>query len=93
MVAHNNYFWTEKYKEMDFIANGEIVCVRRVRRTRELYGFRFADVVLSLPDRDDFENAGKRQCLARHTMPTHLLCQRADNDLFYAVLEDYARLD
>lgn len=55
MVARNNYFWTEKYKEMDFIANGEIVCVRRVRRTRELYGFRFADVVLSLPDRDDFE--------------------------------------
>ena len=24
MVAKNNYFWTEKEKEMDFIANGEI---------------------------------------------------------------------
>ena len=38
MVAKNNYFWTEKEKEMDFIANGETAVVRRVRRTRELYG-------------------------------------------------------
>ena len=37
--------WTEKYKEMDFIANGEIAVVRRVRRTRELYGFRFAEII------------------------------------------------
>ena len=39
MIAKNNYYWTEKYKEMDFIANGEIAVVRRVRRTREIYGF------------------------------------------------------
>ena len=32
MIAKNNYYWTEKYKEMDFIANGEIAVVRRVRR-------------------------------------------------------------
>ena len=55
MVAKNNYFWTEKYKEMDFIANGEIAVVRRVRRTRELYGFRFAEVLLAFPDQNDFE--------------------------------------
>lgn len=29
--------------------------VRRVRRTRELYGFRFADVTLVFPDYNDFE--------------------------------------
>lgn len=40
---------------MDFIANGEIAVVRRVRRTRELYGFRFAEMVLSFPDYNDFE--------------------------------------
>ena len=55
MIAKNNYYWTERYKEMDFIANGEIAVVRRVRRTRELYGFRFAEVVLSFPDYNDFE--------------------------------------
>ena len=42
MVAKNNYFWTEGCKEIDFIANGDIAVVRRVRRVREAYGFRFA---------------------------------------------------
>ena len=36
MVAKNNYYWTEKSEEMDFIANGEIAVLHRMRRTREL---------------------------------------------------------
>ena len=55
MIAKNNYFWAEAYKEIDFIANGEIAVVRRVRRTREMYGFRFAQVTLRFPDQNDFE--------------------------------------
>ena len=54
MIAKNNYYWTEQYKEMDFIANGEIAVVRRVRKTREMYGFRFAEVTLRFPDQYDF---------------------------------------
>ena len=55
MVAKNNYYWTEKSEEMDFIANGEIAVLHRMRRTRELYGFRFAEVLLTFPDYGDFE--------------------------------------
>lgn len=55
MIAKNNYFWTEKMKEIDFIANGDIALVRRVRRCREMYGFRFADVTLEFPDYDNLE--------------------------------------
>ena len=40
---------------LSFIANGDIAAVRRVRRTREMYGFRFADVLLRFPDYDDYE--------------------------------------
>ena len=40
---------------LSFIANGDIAVVRRVRRTREMYGFRFADVLLRFPDYDDYE--------------------------------------
>lgn len=43
MVAKNNYYWTANCKEMDFIANGEIIQVMRVRRVTEMYGFRFAE--------------------------------------------------
>ena len=89
MIAKNNYFWTEKYKEMDFIANGEIAVVRRVRRTRELYGFRFAEVTLNFPDQNDFELDANLLLDTLHTDSPAL--PKADNDrLFYTVLEDYA---
>lgn len=88
MVAKNNYYWTEKYKEIEFIANGEIAMVRRVRRTRELYGFRFADVLLSFPDQNDFELEAS---LLLDTLQTDApALPKAENDrLFYTVLEDY----
>ncbi|MBC8592061.1 AAA family ATPase [Oscillospiraceae bacterium N12] len=89
MVAKNNYYWTEKSKEMDFIANGEIAVVRRVRRTRELYGFRFAEATLSFPDHEDFELEANLLLDTLHSDAPAL--PKADNDrLFYSVLEDYA---
>ena len=88
MVAKNNYFWTEKYKEMDFIANGEIAVVRRVRRTHELYGFRFAEVLLAFPDQNDFELEANLLLDTLHSDAPAL--PKTENDrLFYSVLEDY----
>ena len=89
MVTKNNYYWTEKYKEMDFIANGEIAVVRRVRRTREMYGFHFAEVTLRFPDQNDFELDANLLLDTLHSDSPAL--SKADNDrLFYTVLEDYA---
>lgn len=89
MIAKNNYFWAEAYKEIDFIANGEIAVVRRVRRTREMYGFRFAQVTLRFPDQNDFElEANVLLDTLRSESPA---LSKEDNDrLFYTVLEDYA---
>ncbi len=89
MVAKNNYFWTEKCAEIDFIANGDMAVVRRVRRTRELYGFRFADVQLTFPDYQDFELEATVLLDTLHTDAPAL--PKTDNDrLFYTILEDYA---
>ena len=41
--------------QISFLANGDMAEVRRVRRVRELHGFRFADLVLRFPDYDDAE--------------------------------------
>ena len=88
MIAKNNYYWTEKYKEMDFIANGEIAVVRRVRRTREIYVFRFAEVTLRFPDQNDFELDANLLLDTLHSDSPAL--PKEDNDrLFYTVLEDY----
>ena len=89
MVAKNNYFWTEGCKEIDFIANGDIAVVRRVRREREMYGFRFADVLLRFPDYDDIELEVKLLLDTLHT-ETPALPKDMSDKLFYSVLEDYA---
>lgn len=89
MVAKNNYYWTGQYKEMDFLANGEIAIVRRIRKTREMYGFRFADVTLCFPDLGDFELEANLLLDTLHSDAPAL--PKSENDrLFYSVLEDYA---
>ena len=89
MVAKNNYFWTEGCKEIDFIANGDIAEVRRVRREREMYGFRFADVTLRFPDYNDMELEATVLLDTLHTDSPALPKEMSDK-LFYSVLEDYA---
>jgi exodeoxyribonuclease-5 len=89
MVAKNNYFWTEGRKDFDFIANGDIAVVRRVRRVREEYGFRFADVILRFPDYEDAEMEVKILLDTLHTDAPSL--SREQNEaLFNTILEDYA---
>ena len=52
MVIKNNYFWAERYERLNFIANGDIAQIVRIKRYTEMYGFRFADVTLQLLDYD-----------------------------------------
>jgi exodeoxyribonuclease-5 len=89
MIAKNNYFWTEGCKEMDFIANGEIAVVRRVRRVQEIYGFRFAEATLRFPAYDDIELDVKLLLDTLHT-DTPALSREENERLFNAVMEDYA---
>ena len=89
MVAKNNYFWAENSKEIDFIANGDIAVVRRVRKEREMYGFRFADVLLRFPDYDDLELEVTLLLDTLHT-ETPALPKEMSDKLFCSVLEDYA---
>lgn len=76
---------------LSFIANGDIAVVRRVRRTRELYGFRFADVVLRFPDYDDYEMETTVLLDTLHSEAPSLTRDESER-LFTAVMEDYADL-
>lgn len=88
MVAKNNYYWGSDCKELDFIANGDVAVVRRVRRVREMYGFRFADVLLSFPDYGDLELEVKILLDTLHS-DTPALTREQSEQLFNAVMEDY----
>ena len=52
MVSKNNYFWTEQYDNLPFLANGDMLEVVRLRNEREMYGFHFVDVSLRALDYD-----------------------------------------
>ena len=89
MIVKNNYFWTEGSKEIPFIANGDIAVVQRVRHVHELYGFRFAEVTMQLPDYDDFELTAT-VCLDTITSEAPALTHEQQEQLYNAVMEDYA---
>jgi len=91
MIVKNNYHFTEKNKDidLDFIANGDIACLERIRRFDEQFGFRFADVVLSFPDYDGLE-LDCRIVLDTLQSESPSLTQEQNSALWWAVAEDYA---
>ena len=98
MIVKNNYHWIERIareerqpQPLSFIANGDIAVVRRVRRTRELYGFRFADVLLCFPDYDDYELEATVLLDTLHS-ESPALTREESNRLFEAVMDDYAHI-
>lgn len=52
IVARNNYFYSERSDYADFIANGEILELKRTLRHEEIYGLHFADAIVYRPDRE-----------------------------------------
>jgi exodeoxyribonuclease-5 len=88
MVAKNNYYWAKEAKEMDFIANGDILEVKRIRKTHEIYGFHFCDITAYFPDYD-LELDLKILMETLHADAPGLPKEQADR-LFYNILEDYA---
>lgn len=101
MIVKNNYYWTENLAAEEgvdsyanlpsFIANGDIAVIRRVRRQRELYGFRFEDAVLSFPDYDDLEMDVTLLLDTLHSESPSLTREESDK-LFESVMEDYAQI-
>lgn len=87
MVTKNNYFWTENVEQIDFLANGELLEILRVRKTQDMYGFRFCDVLVKHPDYD-IELEIKILIDTLHSETTGL-SQEKNAELFYNILEDY----
>ena len=74
---------------LSFLANGDRCVVQRVRNLRELYGFRFADVTLQLPDYNDYELTTVA-LLSTLTTEAPALTREQQEQLYTSVLADYA---
>lgn len=55
MAVKNNYFWFKDYVELDFLANGQILCIQKVLNIEEKYGFKFANVSVFLSELPSME--------------------------------------
>ena len=96
MIVKNNYYWvkgdttnTQSPTPITFIANGDIAVVQRVRNVHELFGFRFADVTMTLPDYDNYELTAT-VILDSLTTESPALSREQQEQLYNAVMEDYA---
>ncbi len=73
---------------IDFIANGDIAEITHIYGYEELYGFRFADISLRMPDYDDVEMDCK---IILDTLVAESASLTSEDNLrlFNAISEDY----
>ena len=90
MVTRNNYYWNKPYKEIDFIANGDILQVVRVRKSYSMYDFRFVDLTLRSLDYEWEIDA--RIWLDALQAESPAAMNEMTNKLFASVAEDYPEI-
>ena len=90
MVSKNNYFWTEQYDNLPFLANGDTLEVERLRNEREMYGFHFIDASLRSVDYD--WEIDVTIWLDTLTTPTPEENQTLHKQLYERVAEDYPEI-
>ena len=88
MIIKNNYFWGKEYKNLEFLANGDMAEVIRVRRHEELYGLRFAEATLRMIDYDQEIDA--KILLDSIYADTPQATKELNDKLFKGVEEDYS---
>ncbi|PRY96016.1 ATP-dependent RecD-like DNA helicase [Marinilabilia salmonicolor] len=88
LVMKNNYHWVKEEDKINFIANGDIAEVARITGHQELYGRRFADVVLRLVDYKEVE-LDVKLLMDSVALPGAGLKQEEQEAFFYKVMEDY----
>lgn len=93
MIVKNNYYFPEHTENcpMNFIANGDIARLKRIRRFEEFYGFRFVDAVVEFPDYEDTEIECKL-LLDTLTSESPSLTREESSRLFYEVEKDYTEI-
>ena len=92
MIVRNNYTYLPEDSPANFLANGDFVEVMKVVNFEELYGLRFATLMLRLTDYPDVEPFEAKIMLDTLHSPTASLSNEENRKLYEAVKQDYADL-
>lgn len=89
MVVKNCYQFLEDVKEMDYIANGDILKLVRISDFEERYGLQFATAKITFPDYDDVSIRAK-VILDTLDSESPSLTYEQSNQLYQGVDADYS---
>lgn len=92
MITRNNYFWIPISSKAGFIANGDIIEVRRIIRKWEMYGYHFADLVVQLVDYPEMDVIEIRMLLESVTIDAPSLPYEEMQKLHDEILLDYTEI-
>lgn len=91
MIVKNNYQSLKDIEEIDFIANGDMATIRRIRKYYDRYDLHFADMALEFSDYNNIE-IDSRAILDTLSLESASLSADDSKQLFYNIAEDYGHI-
>ncbi len=89
MVIKNNYFWLNNKRDLGFIANGDIIKIEEIHKIQNIYGFKFAEVKISMVDYPKISPFETVLILDSLFINTPALDFNIMNKLYQEILKDY----
>lgn len=90
MVVKNNYFWVKPNSDAGFIANGDTIEILRIKKIKEVYRFRFAEVEVRMIDYPKMPSFETVIFLDTLTSESPSLTYEESQRLYQEVMADYA---
>jgi exodeoxyribonuclease-5 len=91
MAVKNNYFWLEEDSFTGFIANGDILQVKRIQKIEKKFEFTFADATVSFPDYPGEGDLEVKLLLDTLSSESPALGQEDQKKLFEAIYGSFDR--
>ena len=92
MVIKNNYFWLNNKRDIGFIANGDIIKIEEIHNIKQLYGFKFAEVKISMVDYPKIDHLETIVILDSLYINSSALDFNSMNKLYQEILKDYMNI-
>ncbi|MCL2290219.1 MAG: AAA family ATPase [Bacteroidetes bacterium] len=89
MAIKNNYYWIDELSEVGFIANGDMMEVMSITKTRELYGFNFMDIRARLCDYPNYPDMDFKIILESLETEGASMTNEQMRQLYHEVAKDY----
>ena len=89
MVVKNNYFWLNNKKDLGFIANGDIIKIEEIHNIKNIYGFKFAEVKISMVDYPNISPLETVLILDSLFINTPAIDFNTMNNLYHEILKDF----